>query len=237
VEGTGSPPLIAQGRDADIFDAGPGKVLRRARDGRSIAAEAEVMGYLGSHGYPLPDVFDVSDDGSAITMERIEGPSMLAYLQAKPWQLRRLAGTLAELHDHLHDITSPGEMRPAPAGAPGDRVLHLDLHPLNVIMSPRGPVVIDWTNACQGDPLVDVALTWLLLGAGQAPGSAPARLLVARFREGFLRSFLSSFDRADVAARLSAVVDWKAHDPNMSPAEVAVMRSIARNGTAAPPSP
>lgn len=29
----------------------------------------------------------------------------------------------------------------------GDKVVHLDLHPLNVIIGPKGPVVIDWTGA------------------------------------------------------------------------------------------
>lgn len=36
-------PKIAEGRDSEIFEHGPGKVLRVARDGRSLVAEAEIM--------------------------------------------------------------------------------------------------------------------------------------------------------------------------------------------------
>ncbi len=224
--------LVAQGRDADIFDAGNGRVLRRAKDGRSIAAEAEVMRYVAAQGYPSPEIFDVSADGRDITMERVRGPSMLALLQARPWQLGRLAGLLADLHTGLHDITAPLTMRTAPAGPPGDRVLHLDLHPLNVIMSPRGPVVIDWTNARRGDPLFDVALTWILLGAAQPPESRLARAVVEPFRGVFLRSFLRHFDRATLSERLGAAVEWKASDAHMSAVEVEAMRTIARRFSA-----
>lgn len=35
--------LIAEGRDADIFEAGPGRVLRRSRNDRSQELEARVM--------------------------------------------------------------------------------------------------------------------------------------------------------------------------------------------------
>src|SRR6478672_1831381 len=46
---------------------------------------------------------------------------------------------------------------------------HLDLHPLNVIMSPNGPVVIDWPNARRGDPILDVAVTYALIACGHIP--------------------------------------------------------------------
>ena len=35
---------------------------------------------------------------------------------------------------------------------------HGDFHPFNVMLSPRGPIVIDWNNAHIGNPLEDVAL-------------------------------------------------------------------------------
>ena len=36
-------PLLASGRDGDIFEFGPGLVLRRARSGRVIEGEARVI--------------------------------------------------------------------------------------------------------------------------------------------------------------------------------------------------
>ena len=148
-------PLLASGRDADIFEYGPGRVLRRARDGRSLRDEASTMAYLHDHGYPVPRVDELSDDGVELVMERIEGPTMVEAIGAAPWTVRRHGHALAELHVALHELVAPPGMRAAPVGA-GDRVVHLDLHPLNVLVGPRGPVVIDWSNASRGDPAVDV---------------------------------------------------------------------------------
>ena len=73
-------PLLASGRDADIFEYGPGLVLRRSRRGRSMAGEARTMEYLRGHGYPVPAVEEISDDGTDLVMERIDGPSMVDYM-------------------------------------------------------------------------------------------------------------------------------------------------------------
>jgi hypothetical protein len=43
--------LLASGRDSDIFEYGPGRVLRRSRRGRSLVDEARVMDYARGHGY------------------------------------------------------------------------------------------------------------------------------------------------------------------------------------------
>ncbi len=49
-------PLVASGRDSEIFEYGPNLVLRRARNRRSMEKEAKVMGYVAQHGYPVPRV-------------------------------------------------------------------------------------------------------------------------------------------------------------------------------------
>ena len=69
--------VLASGRDADILEYGPGKVLRRTRTGRSIEAEARIMQYVAEHGYPVPAIYDVLADGAEIVMERVDGPLML----------------------------------------------------------------------------------------------------------------------------------------------------------------
>lgn len=45
-------------------------------------------------------------------------------------------------------------------------VVHLDLHPWNVICSPDGPVVVDWTGVGVSDPRFDLAWTMLLGESG-----------------------------------------------------------------------
>lgn len=73
--------LLASGRDSEIFDHGPGLVLRRSRDRRSMEREAKVMRYVAEHGYPAPRVEEVRADGSELVMERIDGPTMLEALR------------------------------------------------------------------------------------------------------------------------------------------------------------
>jgi len=191
------------------------------------------MQFLRAEGYPLPEVFEVNQDGAAITMERLEGPSMLADLESRPWRLRRHAALLAGLHEQLHAIRPPAWLGPAP-GSAGDRLLHLDLHPLNVLLSSRGPVVIDWTNARRGNPPVDVAATWVLLAAAGLPTGGWRAVPVEALRGAFLRSFLGHFDLASVRSELSAVVEWKVGDANMSARERRAMSDLARRETRRP---
>lgn len=55
-----------------------------------------------------------------------------------------------------------------PAGR--SRVLHLDLHPFNVLVGDGGQVtgVLDWANAAAGDPDLDRARTWSILALDPA---------------------------------------------------------------------
>jgi aminoglycoside phosphotransferase (APT) family kinase protein len=225
--------LLAFGRDADIFEYGPGLVLRRCRQGRSMLDEARTMEYARAHGYPVPAVESISDDGTDLVMERVDGPSMLAALGSSPWTVRHQGRVLARLHHRLHEIEAPGFLPPAPVGA-GERLVHLDLHPMNVILGARGPVVIDWANAAGGDPAVDVALAWILLAAGEVPGGPLTRLLVRFGRVQLVRSFLSQVDLAAATAPLRAVVAWKVADRNLSPLERQRMWRVA-GGTGAGP--
>jgi hypothetical protein len=85
-------PLIASGRDGDIFEFGPGRVLRRAKSGRVIEGEARIIAYAREHGYPVPDVYEVRAGGTEIVMERIDGP-MMADEIASRGRWRATAGT------------------------------------------------------------------------------------------------------------------------------------------------
>src|SRR5271169_6725298 len=136
-------PLIGAGRSADIYALGADRVLRRFRTPYDAQPEADIMIYLATAGYPVPTVYDV--DGPDLVMERLDGPEMLADLARKPWRARKYGRILAALHDRLHEIEAPPGLRAALG--PGRAVLHLDLHPANVMLTSRGPVVIDWSNA------------------------------------------------------------------------------------------
>jgi aminoglycoside phosphotransferase (APT) family kinase protein len=220
------PPgkLLAAGRDADIFEYGDGTVLRRSREGRSQEREASILEYLRANDYPAPEAIELSDDGLELVLQRIDGPTMVQAIGRRPWTLRPLARSLAQLHERLHMLDAPKFLAPAPVGS-GIRMLHMDLHPLNVMISPTGPIVIDWSGARVGDPFVDVAAAWVLMAVGEIP-SGPLGALQHLGRHELVRTFLRQFDRAQLTARLRDVVTWKARDPHMSDREVALMWAL-----------
>ncbi|MGH9078587.1 MAG: phosphotransferase [Acidimicrobiales bacterium] len=218
---------LAAGRDSDIFEYGNGLVLRRSRAGRSMEQEARTMEYARAHGFPVPAVTEVSEDGTQLVMQRIEGPLFIERLSRRPWAIGRYGAMLADLHERLHLIAAPEWVADAPCGH-GDRLVHLDLHPLNVMLSRSGPMVIDWPNAARGAGAVDVALTWLLLASGENPDHGLKRAVTERFRGRLVRAFLAPFDRGPVRELLREVVEWKVNDPHMSNAEQAAMRLLAR---------
>jgi aminoglycoside phosphotransferase (APT) family kinase protein len=222
--------LIASGREADIFEYGHGQVLRRSRNGRSMTNEARIMEFVRSHGYPVPEVVEVSDDGCDLVMERIGGPTMVDMCEARPWRIGQMGNALAELHQRLHCLPAPEWLNGAPCGE-GDRLLHLDLHPLIVLMGPNGPVVIDWTNAARGDPSVDVALAWALIASGEVPANRLEAILLGFGRKILLRAFLKPFAKPDLRSVLGKVVEWKCKDPHMSEIEKIHMRSLVDGGS------
>lgn len=223
--------ILGTGRDADIIDLGAGRVLRRPRRERPLDREALLMRHVAAAGYPAPAVLEVRPNG--LVLERIEGPTMLDDLRARPWRLSRHARTLAELHRALHRIL-PLPEAPATYGpvAPGDVTVHGDLHPANVLLSPRGPVVIDWANAGRGPAGADVADAWLVLAAARPPARGPAaRALVRLLRARFLAEFLAAAGREDAAPHLALASHRRASDHHMSEAELeAIRRVLARSG-------
>lgn len=74
-----------------------------------------------------------------------------------------------------------------------DALLHLDLHPLNVLVQDRRvTAVLDWANARPGDPRADLARTASILRFAPLPAGTPAplartvrRILEAGWRRGY----------------------------------------------------
>jgi aminoglycoside phosphotransferase (APT) family kinase protein len=220
--------LVGTGRNADVYDIGEGRVLRRYRDERPpawVEREAEVMAHARAHGVPVPEVFDVA--GCDIVMERVAGPTMLDALGRRPWTLRAHAGLLARLHAAVHRVP-PLDWQPAPfagdAPDPSDPeaseevLLHRDLHPQNVILTADGPRIIDWEGAARGPALADVATTWVIIVFSEIPGS---RLQAAALRpmQGLIgRAFLRAAGPAD-RRWLELAVRHRLPNPNLLPSE------------------
>jgi aminoglycoside phosphotransferase (APT) family kinase protein len=144
---------FAFGRDADIYAIDDDWVLRRYRNGHPVRDEADFMRHVAQYGYPVPAVRDV--DGADMVIQRLDGPTLGEAAIAGELSATEVGRIHADLHRRLQAI-------PAPSGTPGLVVVHGDLHPLNVIATADGPVVIDWRNAEEGTPAYDVAMTAII---------------------------------------------------------------------------
>jgi tRNA A-37 threonylcarbamoyl transferase component Bud32 len=167
------------------------KVLRPSVPSHWAAMEARFTAAVRELGAPAPDVRDVVrvEGRDAIVFERVSGQSMWDLMVASPQESRGLGVELAEVHkcilsagvptavlglvermcakiaevEHLTEAERLGaqqDLRRLPRGA---ALLHGDLHPGNVLMTIRGPVVIDWFDAAIGHPIADVVRSSLLV--------------------------------------------------------------------------
>jgi aminoglycoside phosphotransferase (APT) family kinase protein len=256
-------PRLGVGRDAEVFALGEDRVLRRYRDGsrgadgrlKTSEHEAEIMRYARSRGYPVPAVYEVS--GPDMVMDRVDGPTMLKDLGRRPWMVWRHSRLLAALHRRLHAIPAPDwlltydshpaftgpdhdsawaglpPMPPAPPPGAPQTLLHLDLHPDNVILSPRGPVVIDWRNTRRGDGAIDVASTWLIMATSQLPDEGLKSTAMDAVRRLFVYAFLRHIDRAAAARQIPTVARYRLADRNLLPSEGPAIRELARRTASA----
>lgn len=207
-------PLLASGRDADVFAIDDQRVMRRYRQGGDASHEASVMAYVAERGYPVPVVYEAN--GADLVMERLEGPTMLQALVSGDVGIEAAGVLLADLHAQLHAL--PARL----SRDPDVRILHLDLHPGNVMLPRRRPVVIDWRNTAEGSPDLDVALSAVILAqvgvaAGHEMATAAQTLLTAFLRHADGRP-LQQLDQA-VAIRRS--------DPALTENEVGLLASAA----------
>lgn len=217
-------PHVGRGRTAELFAWGNDQAVKLFDDGwrrPSVEHEARIGRAVHASGLPSPAVGDVVGMGGrlGIIYERVDGASMLEVAITRPWRLVGLARLLAELQARVHACVIPelpsqrqrladkiGRASPlsdalrkaaleALAGLPsGNAVCHGDFHPGNVLLSSRGPVIIDWVDATRGHPLADVARTCLLLSVGSPPSARAGRLaFVARrwFHALYLRRYLA----------------------------------------------
>ena len=168
-----------------------------------ISSEARFAEAARSCGAPVPRLLGLERIGgrTASVWERVEGASVWQRVVDRPRQAARLGRLVADVQLALFELIPPVtlpcqrdrlvakirraafDIDPALAGAlerlppliDAPRLCHGDLHPSNVILSPVGPMLVDWFDASRGDPVGDVARSWLtLLGDGkQPPGHLP----------------------------------------------------------------
>lgn len=239
---------VGQGRTAEIFEWGSGRVLRLYREQvprEWVLHEMRVAQSVFEAQLPSPAVYRAKTDEGLVEvdgrigfeMDRIDGPSMLDELIAKPWRLWRYAHLFAGLHLAIHGTDARGlpsqrekfhgmadrisesftpeitaRIHSAIDEMPkGDKTCHGDFHPDNVLMSSRGAIVIDWGPATLGCPAADVAWTVYLFRHGGMPPdkSLWQRLVLAFFRKLFLAEYRRAYLRGS-ALSWTEIARWGA---------------------------
>jgi aminoglycoside phosphotransferase (APT) family kinase protein len=200
---------IGVGRTAEVYPAGPGRVVKLGLPGMSarvLAVEAEKTRAVHDAGVPAPAPHGAVEIGGrhGFVFDRVDGELMLEEIRRVPWRYRSHARGLARVHADVHSCRTTAlppveerlaeaidraDLSPHHARAAKDRllapgggsaVLHGDFHPGNVMVTSAGPVVIDWLDASRGDPAADVARTLWLLSPAAVPPEIPWRGVLTR---------------------------------------------------------
>jgi tRNA A-37 threonylcarbamoyl transferase component Bud32 len=221
-------PLLASGRWSDIYILDHDRLLRRNRYRDVGLGEFELLDLVTAQGFPAPKPQGVH--GRDLILERLHGPTLLQSLVAGETTLPETARILADLHTKLHAVTPPK------GAQPGHVVVHLDMHPGNIILTQnRGPVLIDWTNASLGRADVDIAITAVIIAEiavdVEDDYARPARALLA--------AFLLAAD-GDILGGLEEAVRQRLADPGLEPEELILVphaEELVRHLRSASPRP
>jgi uncharacterized protein (TIGR02172 family) len=259
--------LVGQGRTAEIYRWGDNQILKLFRSGWPLSAveqEAHISRIVHEIGLPVPATGGMIEvDGRhGILFERIDGSSMLRQLGAKPWTAIPSLHVFADLHVRMHAHTVrefpsqrqhlthliqqasplPAEWTAAALTAlnqlpDGSFLCHGDYHPDNVLMSPNGPVIIDWSEATSGNPIADVASTSLIFRLGAPPPGGMSPLLIgparavahATYMRRYLRRYPAIGDELAAWRLPIAVARLSAGIPEEKRRLVALIELLVRN--------
>ena len=182
------------------------------------------MTWVREHGIPAPVVHGAR--GRDLVMERVSGPTLLEDLEQRPWKLFGHAKLLASLQRELNALDAPDWFPERPGVPAGSKVLHFDLHPMNVMLGENGPVIIDWTNFGRGPASFDAAITVVLMSTFAVEGlrdRLAQRLLV--------RAFSRSRGRSLVQESLADACRYRLQDRNITDTERERVARMLRSWT------
>ncbi|MFI7651036.1 phosphotransferase [Micromonospora sp. NPDC049460] len=173
--GLAEEPLAAfGGATGSTWACGEG--VLRIGDAEDLRREMLVM-QAAAHAVPVPEVLamkefvdDQEQPAAALLLTLLPGRPAGDFAGLSPARVRRWGEVCGRVHAALAKVSPPPGLRAAPAvpvsqAGMAPCLLHLDLHPLNVLVNEAGDVsgVLDWTNAAAGPEVLDRARTWSIL--------------------------------------------------------------------------
>ena len=181
-------------------------VLRLSDSARLTTGRLSAMAAARVAGLPVPDVVRRSSTalGEAVLLSWLPGVPLAQVLVKSPGTARDLGYAMGAIQRRLHQVTAPEDVRAvitdpdhpfaAGRGIPelpdGAVLLHLDWHPLNILVNPASleiTGIVDWDNARRGHPLLDLARTSSILTVEPSLDALSAELhsVVEPFREAW----------------------------------------------------
>lgn len=202
-----------------VDHAGTAYALRvfRSEQASTCRREAAVMRMSSNAGLAVPRVHaeGCGLGRPALLLAWCPGRTLLAEAQARPWRVWSVGLAFGRAHAAIHALPISAEVaQTVPAWDPGREdlapelvarlgtavasatsLLHMDYHPLNVMIDGRQiSGVLDWANVAVGDRRADLARTVTLLRLPPLPPGTPTavqlglrRLFEAAWRRGYCR--------------------------------------------------
>ncbi|MDQ6595668.1 phosphotransferase family protein [Bacillus salipaludis] len=219
--------LIGRGNTAEVYEWGENEVIKLfdQRIPESLVDE-EYQSNLLIQGLKLPSPLvkgKTEIDGTkAIIYEKVNGNSLTKQLTRNPFAIRDKAKLFSQLHQQIHekdgaslpkqtahltrniqytDLLTTEEkhticdfLQELPEG---NQVCHGDFHPDNLLVSENQVKVIDWMTATCGNPIGDIARTYIILKHAYLPKNMPAfvRASLKRVRNRFCTYYLEEYGK------------------------------------------
>lgn len=213
-------PILAEGSTATIYEWTDDTVLKLFKQ-RSSWHTNEITSTKVAYesGLPVPRVcsglLEIGQQ-EGIMFERVDGPTMADFLEDHPEDAEHCGTIAADLQSRMHSIEGGNLpllkdilswsihqtnfletkikklVEDILAQLPILKFLcHCDFYPRNLLMSPQGPMIIDWAIGTRGNPTADLARTWLIsrLLLDMTVGSDSKGKLWKRFWDTFFRRY------------------------------------------------
>jgi uncharacterized protein (TIGR02172 family) len=174
-------------------------------------------------GLPVPRPFQLVEQNGCfgIVFEYVHGVSLMQELQQHPWRLQSLAQQLAQLQVQINQTPAPAglpsqheqmirnidrtndlsenekdQIKAVLSSLPeGNVFCHGDFHPDNVLLSPRGPVIIDWLTGASGSAAGDLSRSVMILETSSLPAgiSRPRQFVINLFRKRLVDNYRQQY--------------------------------------------
>ncbi|MCR8656667.1 phosphotransferase [Paenibacillus endoradicis] len=212
--------LIGIGNTAKVYQWGKNEVLKLFYDQSSALIEAKNAELINNLKLSAPKFSGLLEcEGKiGIVYEKIDGPTMLWHIEPTEKSISNNARLMANLQSEMHNVENnvlpnlKSEIADKVNRSQeivnekkeiitdilnslpdGNSICHYDFHPDNIIISPNGPIIIDWMNLLVGNQEADITRTSMMIQSHSLPPSAPSWLIDRKLRELFNKEYLSEY--------------------------------------------